>query len=376
MVEVRQPLQPVDERNFVAGKLGRDKPFSFDAAAYRAALAGRDERRPRAPFLAAVLDLPDDEPGEIDLDDLVRALEHPAKWFLRRRLGLTLADDDPDVDDRLPLALGPLAQWAVGDRMLAACLDGVPREQAFTAERLRGELPPGQLARSVLTQVDSFVVPVAQAARATRVGAAAAVDIAVPLGDGRRLTGTVQGVFGDVLVRAEYSKLAPKHRLRAWVQLLALTAGTEQPGWRAVTIGRLDARFPGVNVATLQTPPARGARDWLEQLVAVRDRALREPLPLPVAPACDYAGRRRGAAPEQQAFDEAVRRWRRDHLHEDVYHVRCWGEETSLRQIAGTPRGDEQNWWPEELTRFGVLSRQVWDPLLHHERLQARRAAS
>jgi exodeoxyribonuclease V gamma subunit len=180
----------------------------------------------------------------------------------------------------------------------------------------------------------------------------------------------VHGIFGDTVVRAEYSKLAPKHRLRAWVQVLALTAAQPARSWRASTIGRLDARVAGVSIAALSTPPAPRAREWLAELVSIRDRALREPLPVPVAPACEYAARRLGAAAEQQAFDEAGRRWQRD----DVHHVRCWGPGRRLRQIAGVADADDLLAWPDEPTRFGTLSRRIWEPLLRHEHLQQRRA--
>jgi exodeoxyribonuclease V gamma subunit len=44
--------------------------------------------------------------------------------------------------------------------------------------------------------------------------------------------------MGDSIVRIGYSKLAPKHRLQAWLELLALTVSDPSGGWRAVTIGR------------------------------------------------------------------------------------------------------------------------------------------
>ena len=47
------------------------------------------------------------------------------------------------------------------------------------------------------------------------------VDVKVDL-DGRRLTGTVPGVRGNVLTTVTYSKVNPRHRLAAWVRLLAL----------------------------------------------------------------------------------------------------------------------------------------------------------
>ena len=54
-------------------------------------------------------------------------------------------------------------------------------------------------------------------------------DVDVDLGDGRRLTGTVSGVYGDRARLVTYSKLGGKHLLEAWIRLLALTAGRPRP---------------------------------------------------------------------------------------------------------------------------------------------------
>ncbi|MFZ5872663.1 MAG: exodeoxyribonuclease V subunit gamma, partial [Actinomycetota bacterium] len=81
-VVVRHPLQPVDERNFRPGALARRGPFSFDAASYAGAVAGRGERAGDQPFLTRPLAR---EPWQetVDLDDLIAVLEHPVKTFLR-----------------------------------------------------------------------------------------------------------------------------------------------------------------------------------------------------------------------------------------------------------------------------------------------------
>src|SRR5699024_10884849 len=102
------PLQVVDERNFTPGALGRPgQPFSFDAVAHRAALAGRGDRVERAPFLPEPLPALE-PPATLELADLVTMLEHPVKYFLRHRLGLSVAGEDAEVTDRLPLTLDPL----------------------------------------------------------------------------------------------------------------------------------------------------------------------------------------------------------------------------------------------------------------------------
>ena len=57
------------------------------------------------------------------------------------------------------------------------------------------------------------------------------VDVDVDLGGGRRLTGTVPGVYGTRLVSLGYSRLKAKQRLRTWVELLALAASEPDQSW-------------------------------------------------------------------------------------------------------------------------------------------------
>jgi exodeoxyribonuclease V gamma subunit len=388
-VVVRHPLQVVDERNFVPAALHRPGPFSFDAVSYRAALAGRGERVAGPAFLPRPLPV---EPrgDEVDLDDLVALLEHPSKWFLRRRLGVWLPGDLTDVDDRVPLELGGLDAWKVGDRLLAACLDGVERGRAVAAEWRRGEVPPKELGRSVLNEVAERVGPVAEAAAASASGPARTVDVRAALPGGSVVTGTVGGVHGGqpggqhggqpggqpggqaggVLVRTVYSRLGPKHRLRAWVQLLALVVSEPQVRWRAVTIGRPQGSRPGALAAELQAPPPAVAEQRLEELVRLRERAMREPLPLPVDAAYAYASSRHGGNEEVQALESARQQWRGGFERTDRHHLLCWGRDgelDDLDDLLGRPGPAEQAWWPNDGTRLGVLARRVWQPLLDHE---------
>ena len=367
-VLVRHPLQTVDERNFVPGDLGRRGPFSFDAVAHRAALAGRAQRTPPGPFLVQPLPKPGWQ-RDVDLEALVTALEHPVKAFLRTRLGVALPREEEDVEDRLPLDLDGLEKWEIGDRLLDACLAGAPRDRAVAAEWRRGGVPPKELGRATLLRIEESVVPIADAARPHAVGPPTAVDVSVDLPDERVLAGTVPGVHGTVVVRAVYSRLAPKHRLRAWVQLLALVAARPEVPWSAVTLGRPQGNRPGVAVSTLTAPSPPSALQRLADLVSLRDRALREPLPVPVAVASAYARSRHGGDREVAAFDDARRTWHQSFEQSDDHHVLCWGELAELDGFAGTPTATEQAWWPDERSRLGVLARRVWDPLLTHERM-------
>ncbi len=365
-VVVRHPLQVVDERNFVPGALHRSGPFSFDALAHRAALAGRSGRIGRVPFLERPLPV-EPRPDEIDLDDLVGLLEHPTRWFLRRRLGVSLAGDSPDVDDRVPLELGPLDAWQVGDRLLAACLAGVDRGRAVAAEWRRGEVPPKELGRAVLADLADLVGPIAEAAAGLVSGSPRVVDVRADLPSGAVVTGTVGGVHGDVLVRTVYSRLGAKHRLRAWVQLLALVASEPGRPWQAVTIGRPQGTRPGAAASGLRTPDPTWAAQRLDDLVRLRERALRGPLPMPVDAAHAYASSRHAGNEEVQALEDARRLWRSGFERTDEHHVLCWGADCELDDLMDRPDATEQAWWPQDSTRLGVLARRVWEPLLDHE---------
>src|SRR5262249_22163144 len=78
-VVIEHPLQAFDARNFEAGRLAPGIAWSFDTAARDGARALSEPRTSRRSFSAATLpplDLP-----VVELDDLVRFVQHPTKAF-------------------------------------------------------------------------------------------------------------------------------------------------------------------------------------------------------------------------------------------------------------------------------------------------------
>ena len=148
---VHHPLQPFDARNFMAGRLAGDGPWSFDAVALAGARAAGGERARPAPFLPRPLRPVRSE--TVELEHLIRFVQHPVKAFLRQRLGVSLSDDTNDASQALPVELDPLEQWGVGQRVLDARLAGVDGNAAIKAEIARGTLPPGVLGLPVIKGV-------------------------------------------------------------------------------------------------------------------------------------------------------------------------------------------------------------------------------
>ena len=229
------PLQPFDPRNLAPGDLGGSRPFSFDAASLAGARSAAGERHVPEGFVL----LPALPTEDVDLAALLAFAAHPVKAHLRRRAQVALPDEGKEVLDGLPVSIDGLVEWGVGERLLRDRLRGRDPESALGMEWRRGQLPPGRLGWREAQRIRDEAAPVgAIAVEVIGDAAVTSLDVDVDLGDGRRLVGTVTGVYGDRIVKPTYSRLGPKHELEAWISLLALCGAWPDRAWTAGAIGR------------------------------------------------------------------------------------------------------------------------------------------
>jgi exodeoxyribonuclease V gamma subunit len=379
-VVVEHPLQPFDPRNFDAGALVPERAWSFDRVALDGARALSGGQASAPGFLAARL-APEAE-ATIELGELVRFVQHPVRVFLRRRLEIATSAHDDDVDDALPLELDGLEQWNVGERLLQARLAGAEQNTAIAAEIARGELPPELLAEPVLAEVYPVVEQLIAAAadHIPAAEASASLGVRVNLPGGRALVGTVPGVRGDLVAATTYSRVAPKHRLAAWVYLLALAASRPATPYEAVTLGRSTrSRSAGeVTVARIrlsvdpETRRVEALRE-LAVLVDLFDRGMREPLPLYCKTSAAYAAAvAAGKDGQAAAGKEWTSDWRFPKEDAEPEHVLVFGGRRPLDELfAERPRRDERGdgWAASEPTRVGRYARRLWDGLRACEEL-------
>ncbi|MDI9895933.1 exodeoxyribonuclease V subunit gamma [Rhodococcus sp. IEGM 1381] len=358
-VERRHPLQPFDPHNFEA-----EHPFSFDTVALAGAVSKQRAPQPVAPFLPAAL--PPADRGDVELADVIAFVENPVQAFLRQRLGFRVPELEGDLADNLDIELDPLSRWNIGDRMLAAVIAGGDIGEFADAEWRRGTLPPFHQGRREMSDIRQIVGIIADAAAPFHEGPADTTDVAVDLGDGRRLTGTVTGIHGRVLARSSYSRLAAKHRLAAWVRLLAVAAS--EPGeWSAVTIGRASGMRPPrrSRLTAPQDPIAT-----LRELVKLRDRGLASPLPISTGTASAYAEKRFGGGSIEDGYDSATWAWRGDFGDGNDRSLRyVHGPTLSFQTLLAAPPLSDETDPSNETSRFGVLARTLWDPLLTAENM-------
>jgi len=385
-VVVRHPLQDFDPRNFARGALVANRTWSFDPVTLEGARALTGTRAAPGPFLRAPL--PALPTAIVEIEDLVRFVEHPVRAFLRRRLGISVTETSDEVADDLHVDLDGLAKWGVGQRLLEARLAGVNGRTAALAEIARGLLPPGGLGRPVIAEVLPVVEEVVAAAQALIAGGESpgGIDAAVALSDGRWLRGTVSGVSGAMLRTVTFSRVSAKHRLAAWVRLLVLTAAFPQRPFGAATVGRARAGSAAGSAVTIaRIAPLAGdvagrrqtALGHLETVVALCDRGMCEPLALYCETSAAYAQAvRTGDDPVAAGRRAWTSDWKIDREDRDPAHQLVLGGMRAFDELlAEAPRVAEQEHQGRavtETTDLGRYARRMWDDLLDCEEVVAR----
>jgi exodeoxyribonuclease V gamma subunit len=356
-ITTRHPLQPFDARNFTAAALGTPGPFSFDRLALAGAEAATHPRTAAGAFLSEALQ---PQPiADVELVDLQRLLANPAGQFLRQRINVDNARAENEPEDALPVALDALQRWGIQDRMLSERLGGVDRGACIAAELHRGQLPPGPLGITALRDIDAKVDALLLATETQRLLEPESWDIDLDLGDDTRLTGTVAGVRGDVLLTLTPSTLSAKHRLRAWIDLVALTAAHPDREWRATTVGK------DTWSSTLGPISPDTAEIVVRDLVALYRSGLQSPLPLPIKTGAEYAGRRDRGDDPGDALLAADRQWvdgdKIPGEQSDAAQALILGGRSPIEVLTAAEGGDEPH-------LFGSLARRLWQPLLDAEK--------
>jgi exodeoxyribonuclease V gamma subunit len=365
------PLQPHSPRYFLppaedGDGNGGGLPRAFDRRQLAAAQAAAGVRRPASAFFPTGHPLPPPGTEELDpllieLDELIRFLEHPVRHLLQRRVGIYLGEDDPRLDDRDPTELDHLERWKLGEGLLDQHLVGSPRERWRELTLACGTVPVGGIGEVALDGIEELVKQLCE--RVERIGGdrgSVPVDVLVPLpaGAGRegrrsRLVGSVEMV-GSTVLHVSVSTLKAKHTIATWTRLLAVTAAHSDLS----PVGRLLGRnSDGVADKSLNRVPATAqtgehqdaadvARRHLADLVDLYLRGLTQPLPLMPEVACAYARCRAKGEDHEFALVRARTPWEGNDWHPgdqaDAYVVQAFGIERDLADlVVGTAWADD-----------------------------------
>lgn len=346
----------------------RGERRSYDPVAFVGARVASGTQAQPSPFLVDPLPL-DDPIVTVELADLHRMLRSPVEFFLTRRLEVRLDDADRGgVDDEIPLELDALAKWDLEERLLGALRSGATVERFRAVEAAKGTLPPGHFGEEKLESAEELAQEVL--ARAAGLGvldlAPETLPIDLTLPSGVRVVGLVDVVrgprhVGPVTLGA--GKLKPKRRLRAWLDLLAVSAAHPDESWTALLIGAAEGSTPKDPVADqrirfgAERSPAAAATDALEVLVDLYRRAHTEPLPI-------FAG----TSPALQADDRPGDQWSRSNRDRKPYGDRhdvatqlAFGD-LEFEELQAIPAKDDErrSFGSSQSSRVRLYAERLW----------------
>lgn len=222
-ITVEHPLQPFSRRYFDGSGL-----VSYQAgyAAASRTLATRHRADgslsgPR-PFLKAPLALPEIE-TTVDLDELIRFMQNPARHLLRQRLGIHLEQSEGLMESVEPFVLDPLARYGLDACIVEGRCRGETLDAVMARAVARGQLPHGAVGQALFESRWQELASFAAALAAARQSQGDTNTLMVDLPLTRwRLVGELPSLGADGLLVWRPGKSRAKDLLALWVRHLVL----------------------------------------------------------------------------------------------------------------------------------------------------------
>jgi exodeoxyribonuclease V gamma subunit len=345
-VLTEHPLHAFSPRYFSSSRAD-ERFFSFseaNAEASRSISAARAPAMP--PFITEALPQIEESNRNLELRELIDFWRNPSKYFVKRRLGLTLNERGYCLSDNEPFQLDNLEKYRIKQELLEEELEaGQLLPPAAFQER--GILPPGVIGELQLRSMRTEVQKLAQVVQ-SYIGEGQKdepIDVHLEL-ERFSLSGKVNSLYGGRCVHFRTAKLNPKDHVRAWIEHLALCAVDNDKDPHTVLIGK-DA------VVTFSRVPS--ARVELKTLCELFWQGLMLPLAFFPASAMAFVAAEvnKAGKPDSKARQKWDGAWRKDGKREgekdDVFISRCFDVSDPLD------------------ARFVEIARMVFKPMVQHE---------
>ncbi len=273
-VATEHPLQPFSARYFDRSD---PKLFSYSRENCGAARTAKTEKPSR--FIDRPLEVAGAADEEaVDLDDLIAFWSEPCRFFCAHTLGLRFPRYAQSAGDAEPFDINSLDRYWLFERLLRRRLGGRTDAEPELAQAM-GLLPLAELGDAIYERQRPALDQIVRALpdRPFRDTLSLAIDIRET-----RLTGSIDGLGGDVRLQCRPSTIKPKDLIRAWIRHLALNARAERDGEgprETLVIGR-GSKKGGEPVAEARFEPVARPEQWLDDLVEGYRQGLSAPPPL------------------------------------------------------------------------------------------------
>lgn len=314
--------------------------FSYSEENCAALLDRRNNPWGPAEFLATEIASPSAEWKDVPLPKLLRFFDNPARFLLENRLGIRLEDVATPMEEREPFAVEGLDSYGLKQEILEICLNGGDVQGFLPVARCRGILPPARHGEALFVAAAKEVSAFAGTLR-EKIGDSrplAPVDIELELG-GFRLTGRLDRIWPDRMIRYRCARIKAKDQIRSWIEHLLLNAARPEGYPRESLLFMADG--------TKTFGPVENAAGILQTILALYWEGLIKPLRFFPASAMAYAHK------QEWDLERARKRWAEGYNFpgegEDPYYRLCFGQIDPFN------------------AEFERVARTLLEPLLQHQ---------
>ncbi|MBI5584655.1 MAG: exodeoxyribonuclease V subunit gamma [Deltaproteobacteria bacterium] len=300
--------------------------FSYSRENCEAARRLQEAASPPGQFIPGRLSEPGPEWKKVAPEQLVDFFSNPARYLLRKRLGLFLEDQSALLEETEPFDLEGLELYQVQQEMADRALKGEALEDRLEGFRTRGLLPQGTPGEVFFLEecrkARSFAAAV-KAVTGNRTAETVTLDLEL---EGFQITGRLRGVFGNGLVHHRYARMKWKDRFQLWIQHLLFCLDREDPSCLSHLICQDQEK------GYRYEPDAAAC---LKNLLQLYGQGLRRPLPLFPRASWAYVEALRAGKAAGRIRELVHQAWDNDFNGGDLtdpYLARCFGAADPFEQ--------------------------------------------
>ena len=332
------------------------KLFTYSPENHEIAQTIKAGRKGGAAFLSAGLPESGEAWGKASLRGLWEFFSNPAKYLLNRRLGLQLEEGHAMTEEREPFEVQGLEQYLLEETMLRRRLQGRALKEHFRFALASGSLPHGTVGQCVYESLSPGVEQFARTLMSLMgEEGLEPLDFEIDAG-GLLLTGSVDHIFRDRMIRFRYARVKGRDLLTTWIHHVALNcarpAGYPDRTLLAALSGKSGKERKEVHY---EYAPLEGGKVFLEALMKRYWEGLKSPLRFFPESSWKYAELRLGKDKSREAALEKARRtWEGDEWvrgeAKNPYYQLCFREQDPIDNT------------------FEEIALEIFEPLLKHLR--------
>jgi exodeoxyribonuclease V gamma subunit len=305
-------------------------PSSYSRDNFLAAKAMVEARVVERRFITEPLPLPHVLINKIGLEDLIKFFSNPARFLLKKRLGVLLEEPDAVLEEREPFELMGLERYKAAEALLSWMAEGKDPVELLAINKAAGLLPHGlvgdKLFELLRRDVEVFASAAAELRKRPKRGP---VTFSISI-EGSCLKGSVKDIYGSSLVRLRFARPRGKDLISIWIELLAANLAT--PGGEELD-GIIAAWEKGMKLIRFKTP-SKG-EETLAELIRIYKQGLQAPLKFFPQSSFEYASKllKDGKSP-QRSLAAVLNSWTNEFMRsaesEDPYAILCFGNNPPL----------------------------------------------